>query len=999
MLKVKSFSILLSLGLLVLLFSYATTKTTATSEESEAESLLKWKSSLSQTQPSLNSWSLTNSTTKTPCNWTGILCDDVGRVTDINLPSAGLQGNLHNLSFPSFPNLIRLDLNNNTLLGTIPADIGTLSKLTFLNLSMNKLSGPIPSQLGDLINLNELAMSHNLLSGSVPLSLGNLAKLTVLNLWRNQISGSIPPIIGNLTDLTIINLSRNKISGSIPPQIGNLRNLTELGLSINSITGSIPSALGNLTKLTILRLFDNQISGSIPHELGNLRNLVDLSLLMNKLTGPIPTSFANLSNLTRLGLLGNQLSGSIQFSNLMKLETLSLSDNNFSGHLPQLCQRGSLKRFSAYKNNFTGPIPKSLKNCTSLIKLVLYGNQLTGNISEDLGVYPNLEYIDLSDNNLYGDLPPNWGEFRNLTRLHLSGNMISGRIPPKYGQLSQLGVLGLSSNQLVGEVPKEFGRMSSLLNLSLNDNRLSGEIPLEIGNLSNLQILDLSGNSLSGPIPERLGDCSELRHLKLSKNNLNGSMPFQIGNLVFLQDMLDLSHNLLTGEIPSQLGNLRMLENLNLSHNRLSGSIPSSFEEMNSLTSIDFSYNQLEGPIPESKVFKESLVEAFLENKGLCGEIEGLPSCNSSWTGNGGGRKGYMVAIFVIVPILGALLLIFVFIKVVSIFHRMAGNTEEVEMRIANNDLFSIWNYDGRIVYKDIIVATEDFDDKYCIGVGGSGNVYKAELPTGQIVAVKKLCSSEGGESVNEICFRNEIQALLKIRHRNIVKLYGFCSNVQHKFLVYEFMERRSLWIVLSNEERAVEFDWIRRMRALKGIADALSYLHHDCTPPIVHRDISASNVLLDFGFEACVSDFGTARFLNPNSSNWTAFVGTYGYAAPELAYTMKVTEKCDVYSFGVVALEVIMGQHPGEIISSLSSSSGQNILLMDVLDQRLSSPTVEVANEVVLAVVLALACICPNPQSRPSMQYVSQQLSAKRPLLHQPLDGITLHQLLGLEM
>ncbi|XP_058072187.1 MDIS1-interacting receptor like kinase 2-like [Magnolia sinica] len=974
MLKAKTFSILLAIGLLVLLFSDATT-TAATSEESEAESLLKWKYSLSQTQPSLNSWSFTNSTTKTPCNWTGILCDDVGRVTEIILPSACLQGTLHNLTFQSFPNLIRLDLNNNTLLGTIPADIGTLPKLTFLNLSMNKLSGPIPSQLGNLI------------------------KLTVLNLSRNEISGSIPPIIGNLTDLTIINLSRNKISGSIPPQIGNLRNLTELRLSINSITGSIPSALGNLTKLTILLLFDNQISGSIPHELGNLWNLVDLGLLLNKLTGPIPTSFANLSNLTRLGLLGNQLSGSIQFSNLMKLDTLSLSDNNFSGHLPQLCQRGLLKRFSAYKNNFTGPIPKSLKNCTGLTKLELYRNQLTGNISEDLGIYPNIEYIDLSDNNFYGELPSNWGEFQNLTRLHLSGNMISGRIPPEYGQLSQLGVLSLSSNQLVGEVPEEFGSLSSLLNMSLNDNRLSGEIPLEIGNLYSLEILDLSGNNLSGPIPEQLGDCSKLRHLKLSKNNLNGSIPFQIGNLVFLQDMLDLSRNLLTGEIPSQLGNLQMLEDLNLSRNRLSGSIPSSFEAMNSLTSIDFSYNQLEGPIPESKVFKESLVEAFLENKGLCGEIEGLPSCNSSWTRNGGGRKGYMVAIFVIVPILGALLLIFVSIKVVSIFHRMARNTEEEEMRIINNDLFSIWNYDGRIVYEDIIVATEDFDDKYCIGVGGFGNVYKAELPTGQIVAVKKLCSSEGGESVNEICFRNEIQALLKIRHRNIVKLYGFCSHVQHKFLVYEFMERRSLWIVLSNEERAVEFDWIRRMKALKGIADALSYLHHDCTPPIVHRDISTSNVLLDLGFEACVSDFGTARFLNPNSSNWTAFAGTYGYAAPELAYTMQVTEKCDVYSFGVVVLEVIMGSHPGELISSLSSSSGQNILIINVLDQRLSSPTVEVADEVILAVVLALACLRPNPQSRPSMEYVSQQLSAKRPFLHQPLHGITFHQLLGFEL
>ena len=199
-----------------------------------------------------------------------------------------------------------------------------------------------------------------------------------------------------------------------------------------------------------------------------------------------------------------------------------------------------------------------------------------------------------------------------------------------------------------------------------------------------------------------------------------------------------------------------------------------------------------------------------------------------------------------------------------------------------NNNLFAIWSYDGKMVYENIIEATEEFDSKYCIGEGGYGSVYRAELSTGQVVAVKKLHANANDEMSHLKAFTSEIRALTQIRHRNIVKLYGFCSHPRHSLLVYEFLEGGSLRNVLNNEEKARAFNWSKRVNVAKGVANALLYMHHDCSPPIIHRDVSTKNILLSVDHdEAHVSDFGTARLLKPDSSNWTSFAGTFGYTAP----------------------------------------------------------------------------------------------------------------------
>ena len=201
--------------------------------------------------------------------------------------------------------------------------------------------------------------------------------------------------------------------------------------------------------------------------------------------------------------------------------------------------------------------------------------------------------------------------------------------------------------------------------------------------------------------------------------------------------------------------------------------------------------------------------------------------------------------------------------------------------KVKNGDLFSIWDYDGVIAYQDIIQATEDFDIKYCIGTGGYGSVYRAQLPSGKVVALKKLHGWEREDPTYLKSFENEVQMLSRIQHRNIVKLHGFCLHNKCMFLVYKYMEKGSLYCMLRDEVEVVQLDWIKRVNVVKGIANALSYMHHDSTLPIIHRDISSNNILLDSKLEAFVADFGTARLLDPDSSNQTLLAGTYGYIAP----------------------------------------------------------------------------------------------------------------------
>ncbi|GJR13741.1 MDIS1-interacting receptor like kinase 2-like protein [Tanacetum coccineum] len=820
----------------------------------------------------------------------------------------------------------------------------------------------------------------------LPAEIGLLQNLTTLFLYQNSFTGPIPVEIGNLEFLTSLDVSSNQLSGTIPPTIGNLVNLKALRLSNNNLTGTIPPVLGSLTSLSELDINTNRLHGELPDTISKLSKLEVLSVHSNELTGTIPT------NLGKNNLL---------------LKNVSFSNNSFSGELPSgLCSSFLFDEFTVNENNFTGPIPDCIRNCTSLSRIRLDGNKFSGDISQLFGMHPNLTYINLSNNQFIGEINPEFGKLQNLSNLQMERNKISGKIPSELGNLQLLRVLHLDENQL------ELTKLNNLFNLSLGNNQLIGQIPPTIGNLTSLQSLDLSTNNLNGTIPTTIGNCANLLSLNLSNNHLSEEVPFQLGNLFRLQYFLDLGTNSFKGRIPQDLSKLNFLQTLNLSHNTFTGSIPQSIAAgMISLETIDLSYNNLSGPIPDLGVFKEAPAALFTGNPDLCGSDKGLKACNTRTAKKSSKNKKVLMAI--LVPVI-----IFVMttmgIAIFCIIIRRRSNSEETKsLNAKGSSEHVIWERESKFTFGDIVKATGNFNVTHCIGKGGFGSVYKAKLPTEQIVAVKRLNLLESSETpVMNRSFENEIRALTEVRHRNIIKLYGYCCKEGGMYLVYEYLEKGSLGNVLYGVGAILELDWGTRVSIVQGIAHALAYLHHDCVPPIVHRDVSINNVLLENGMVPRLSDFGTAKMLNPDSSNWTGVAGSYGYMAPgihillhstslfcyslhgllkhspcvclhfvsELALTMKVTEKCDVYSFGVVIFEIMMGKHPGELMLSLQSPTSSDyvgLFLKDILDQRLSLPTDKVLEQVVLVLNVALACTSVTPESRPSMHKVAQELSA----------------------
>ncbi|MBA0756241.1 hypothetical protein Gogos_021971, partial [Gossypium gossypioides] len=211
-----------------------------------------------------------------------------------------------------------------------------------------------------------------------------------------------------------------------------------------------------------------------------------------------------------------------------------------------------------------------------------------------------------------------------------------------------------------------------------------------------------------------------------------------------------------------------------------------------------------EGPIPNLKAFHEASFDALRNNKGLCGNATGLMACVPSFLANHGHRKSTKLIILVVLPLFGGLLLLFILVGSFLAFYKKTPTIKSEPREEQHGDIFTILGFNGRILHDGIIEATEDFSSIYCIGSGGYGTVYKAALPIGQVVAVKKLHQSEDSMLNNNLkAFESEISALLEIRHRNIVQMYGFCSHPKHSFLVYEFLERGSLKMVLSNNEQA----------------------------------------------------------------------------------------------------------------------------------------------------------------------------------------------------
>jgi serine/threonine protein kinase len=281
----------------------------------------------------------------------------------------------------------------------------------------------------------------------------------------------------------------------------------------------------------------------------------------------------------------------------------------------------------------------------------------------------------------------------------------------------------------------------------------------------------------------------------------------------------------------------------------------------------------------------------------------------------------------------------------------------------------------------DIVEATDHFSKKNIIGDGGFGTVYKACLPGEKTVAVKKL--SEAKTQGNRE-FMAEMETLGKVKHPNLVSLLGYCSFSEEKLLVYEYMVNGSLDHWLRNQTGMLEvLDWSKRLKIAVGAARGLAFLHHDFIPHIIHRDIKASNILLDGDFEPKVADFGLARLISACESHVsTVIAGTFGYIPPEYGQSARATTKGDVYSFGVILLELVTGKEPTG--PDFKESEGGNLVgwaiqkinqgkAVDVIDPLLVS--VALKNSQLRLLQIAMLCLAETPAKRPNMLDVLKAL------------------------
>ncbi|XP_058765151.1 leucine-rich repeat receptor-like serine/threonine-protein kinase BAM1 [Vicia villosa] len=944
----------------------------STTHISEPQTLLSFKSSSISTDPtnSLSSW-----TTKTThCSWHGVQCGQHRHVISINLSSLSLTGVLSD-DISNLPFLTNLSLADNKFSGPIPPSLSSLSSLRYLNLSNNVFNGTFPSQLSTLGNLQVLDLYNNNMTGSLPLSVTHMSFLRHLHLggnfftgripseygvWShleylavsgNELSGPIPPEIGNLTSLRELYLGYyNTYEGGIPPEIGNLSEMVRLDAAYCGLTGEVPAELGKLQKLDTLFLQVNALSGSLTPELGNLKSLKSMDLSNNGFTGEVPVSFAELKNLTLLNLFRNKLHGAIPefIGEMPALEVLQIWENNFTGSIPQsLGKNGKLTLVDVSSNKLTGSLPPYMCFGNKLQTLITLGNFLFGPIPDSLGKCKSLSRIRMGENFLNGSIPKGLFGLPELTQVELQDNLLSGNFPQPVSMSPNLGQVTLSNNKLSGPLPPSIGNFTSVQKLLLDGNQFSGEIPSEIGKLQQLSKIDFSHNRFSGSI------APEISHCKL---------------LTFV----DLSRNELSGEIPNEITSMRILNYLNLSKNHLVGTIPGSISSMQSLTSVDFSYNNLTGLVPGTGQFSYFNYTSFLGNPGLCGPY--LGPCKDGVV-NGPHQshvKGPLSSTVKLLLVIGLLVCSTVF-AVATIF-KARSLKKASEARAWKLTAFQRLDF----TVDDVL---DSLKEDNIIGKGGAGIVFKGSMPNGDLVAVKRLPAMSRGSS-HDHGFNAEIQTLGRIRHRHIVRLLGFCSNHETNLLVYEYMPNGSLGEVLHGKKGG-HLHWDTRYKIAVESAKGLCYLHHDCSPLIVHRDVKSNNILLDTSFEAHVADFGLAKFLQDSGTSecMSAIAGSYGYIAPEYAYTLKVDEKSDVYSFGVVLLELVAGRKPvGEFgdgvdivqwVRKMTDSNKEGVL--KVLDPRLPSVPI---HEVMHVFYVAMLCVEEQAVERPTMREVVQMLT-----------------------
>ncbi|KAH7443706.1 hypothetical protein KP509_02G047300 [Ceratopteris richardii] len=836
-------------------------------------------------------------------------------------------------------------------------------------------------------------------------------RVTSIELSGLGLSGDIPPDISLLTELRTLDLSYNRLTGSIPTQIGELSHLSKLYLQYNYLNGGIPPEIGNIKNLSYISLNGNSLKGSIPHEIGLLENLFWLDLAKNDLSGGLPYSGDGGS------------SKNVGLDNLTKANHFHLNNNSFSGPIPEaLChERMSLIHLILDSNLLTGNIPSGLGLCGNLLIMKLNNNQLGGTIPQEISLLTNLTELQLHDNQLVGPLP-DLSNFTNLALLDVSNNQLNMEFPLWMNSLRSLTDLDMSSASVSGTISASFFELPFLTAVKLANNEINGTLDLSM-DTSQLMLLSMENNKIdsftTAKYPPSVIRLFGNPVCETSKSTLSGELcQTNSSSSVSTYGQGNCSNTCPSGyqvypaecscAIPyegvliyrapsfTQLINQTVLSVLasalaeNLSVQRTQVVIKSAeFNAQNQLTvEIAVFPNGAEIRWSRDDFLKMS---SILGRDGVAPDGFGPPMFQqSSFDYIGSDTNGNTLSTVAIIGIcIGSAALASIIIGVTCFVCLRKDKKNNKAAELSNP--FGAWNTDWRdndsapklkgaryFTFAELKKASNNFSESNEIGSGGYGKVYRGILTDGQQVAIKRA-QTNSMQGAPE--FKNEIELLSRVHHKNVVGLVGFCCDQGEQMLVYEYMAGGNLRDCLTGRSR-IKLDWRRRIMIALGSARGITYLHELVSPPIIHRDIKSTNILLDEKKIAKVADFGLSKIAPEQDSRnqhvSTQVKGTLGYLDPEYYTTQQLTEKSDVYSFGVVLLELLTARTPIEhgkyVVKKVKEAvdKGGISAIRSMLDPRIKE---ESGIELNSFLHIALSCVEDTASARPSMGEVVKQL------------------------
>ncbi|KAH9723382.1 putative LRR receptor-like serine/threonine-protein kinase [Citrus sinensis] len=803
------------------------------------------------------------------------------------------------------------------------------------------LAGVIPEEFGNLTFLQEVDLSRNYFNGSLPKSFARLQNLTKLLILGNRLSGSIPLEIGDISTLEELVLEDNQLVGPLPENLGNLKSLRRILLSSNNFTGSIPESYGNLKNLTEFRIDGSNLTGRIPNFIVNWTKLDRLDLQGTSLEGPIPSTISQLKNLTELRI--SDLKGS-------------------SSSFPNLQDMKKMERLILRNCLITGRIPEYIEDMTDLKILDLSFNQLSGPVPGILQNLKKIDYIFLTNNSLSGTLP-DW-ILTSEKNLYSMGKFLAGIYPTTTLQ-SHLPLLA-ESPEYVFYYTFFFANVDYSLFINC------GGSPTEFEENDYEEDLNTQGPSNFGIVSDRWAYSSTGVYVG------NESSKYLAANQYGLN--VSGAEYYKTARLAPQ-----SLKYYGLCMLKGSYTVKLHFAEImftNDQTYKSLGKRMFDVSIQGKQVLKDFdiMEEAGGVGIGITREFKDV-SVNGStmeihlyWAGKGTNAIPYRG---VYGPLISAITVTPNF-EVDTGGGLSAGAIVGIIAELRGLDLQT-----GYFTLRQIKAATNNFDAANKIGEGGFGPVYKGTLSDGAVIAVKQL-SSKSKQGNRE--FVNEIGMISALQHQNLVKLYGCCIEGNQLLLVYEYLENNSLARALFGKEgQCLNLDWATRKRICSDIARGLAYLHEESRLKIVHRDIKATNVLLDKDLNAKISDFGLAKLdEDENTHISTRIAGTVGYMAPEYAMRGYLTDKADVYSFGIVALEIVSGKsntnyRPKEEFVYLLDWAyvlQEQGNLLELVDPSLGSNFSK--KEAMTMLNIALLCTNPSPTLRPTMSSAVSMLEGK---------------------